>query len=225
MELFKKKDSRFYWYDFKLRGKRYRRSTKETNKKRAAKIAALRLSQAMGGTGLLDRKAPRLQELPVRFLSWVESATLAEKSKAYYGNGWRLLSTTKVAGMRLDHITKDDVEPLSFSGSASNANCALRTLRRILHKAEEWNLIGRVPKFKLLTEHGRRLRLDEDAEQKLMVAAKECNWKQRHLRAVPRRHHPCEEHRNAEPARALPHSHGEPRLEQPNYLCAGQQDG
>jgi hypothetical protein len=40
VELFRKKDSRFYWYDFKLRGKRYRRSTKETNK-RAGKIAAL----------------------------------------------------------------------------------------------------------------------------------------------------------------------------------------
>jgi len=29
VELFRKKDSRFCWYDFKLRGKRYRRSTKE----------------------------------------------------------------------------------------------------------------------------------------------------------------------------------------------------
>jgi len=81
VELFRKKDSRFYWYDFRLPGKRYRRSTKETNKKRAGKIAALRLSQAMGGNGLLDRKAPSLQEFSTRFLSWVESATLAAKSK------------------------------------------------------------------------------------------------------------------------------------------------
>jgi len=131
----------------------------------------------MGGTDLLDRKAPNLREFSTRFLSWVESATLAGKSKAYYCNGWRLLSMTKIVGMRLYHITKDDVEGLSFNGSASNANCALRTLRRMLHKAEEWNLIGRVPKFKLLTEHGRRLRLDEDAEQKLLVAARVCNWK------------------------------------------------
>jgi hypothetical protein len=79
--------------------------------------------------------------------------------------------------MRLDHITKDDVEALSFSGSASKANCALRTLRRMLHKAEEWNLISKVPKFNLLREDGRRLRLDDDAEQKLLLAAKACNWK------------------------------------------------
>ena len=176
MELYKKTDSRYYWYDFKLRGKRYRSSTKETNKKRAGKIAALRFIQAMGGIGPLDRKAPSLQEFSIRFLSWVESAILAEKSKAYYRNGWRLLLMTKIVDMRLDHITKDDVEGLSLSGSASNANCALRTLRRMLHKAEEWNLITRVPKFKLLTEHGRSLRLDDDAEQKLLVAASTCNW-------------------------------------------------
>jgi integrase len=141
------------------------------------KVAALKLSQAMGGTGLMDRKAPTLQEFSIRFLSWVESATLAVKSKAYYCNGWRLLSKAKIVGMRLDHITKDDAETLSFSGSASNANCALRTLRRMLHKAEDWNLIGRVPKFRLLAEQGRRLRLDDEAEQKLLVAAKACNWK------------------------------------------------
>jgi len=131
----------------------------------------------MGGIGPLDRKAPILQAFSIRFLSWVESATLADKSKAYYGNGWRLLSTTEIVGLRLDHITKDGVEGLSLSGSASNANCALRTLRRMLHKAEEWNLVARVPKFKLRTEHGRRLRLDDDAEQKLLVAASSCNWR------------------------------------------------
>lgn len=123
----------------------------------------------------MDRKAPSLQGFPIQFLSWVESATLAGKSKAYYGNGWRLLATTKIVGMRLDHITKDDVEGLRLSGSASNANCALRSLRRMLHKAEEWNLIGRVPKFKLLTKHQRRLRLDDHAEQKLLVAASTCD--------------------------------------------------
>ena len=123
----------------------------------------------------MDRKAPRMQEFSIRFLIWVESAALEDKSKAYYRSGWRLLSTTKIVGMCLDHITKDDVEALSFSGSASNANCALRTLRRMLHKAEEWNLISRVPKFNLLREHGRRLRLDDDA--RCCWAAKACKWK------------------------------------------------
>jgi hypothetical protein len=91
VELFRKKDSRFYWYDFKVRGKRYRGSTKETNKKRAGRIAALRFSQAIEGTGLLARKAPSLQELSTWFRGCVESAGLASKTRKYYANGWRLL--------------------------------------------------------------------------------------------------------------------------------------
>jgi integrase len=79
--------------------------------------------------------------------------------------------------MRLDHITKDNIDALSFTGSSSNVNCALRTLRRMLHKAEEWSLLFKVPRFKLLPENGRKLRLDDDAEQKLLLAAKSCNWK------------------------------------------------
>jgi integrase len=48
----------------------------------------------------------------------------------------------------------------------------------MLHKAEEWNLIGKVPKFKLLREGGRTLRLDHEAEQRLLVAAQACGWAQ-----------------------------------------------
>ena len=177
MELFRKSDSRFYWYDFKVRGKRYRGSTKETNKRRAGRIGALRLAQALGSTGLLDRKAPSLLECSTQFLAWVTTAALASKTKKYYANGWRLLSSTKLVRMRLDHITKDDIGALSFVGSTSNANCALRTLRRMLHKAEEWNLLIKVPQFKLLPEHGRKLKLDDDAEQKLLLSAESCNWK------------------------------------------------
>jgi hypothetical protein len=55
-----------------------------------------------------------------------------------------LLSRTTVAGMRLDQV-----EALRFGGWAANANCALPTLRRMLHKGEEWNLLIKVPKFKL----------------------------------------------------------------------------
>jgi hypothetical protein len=112
VELFRKNDSRFYWYDFKVRGKRYRGSTKETNKKKAGRIGALRLSQALGNSGLLDRKAPTLQEFSGQFLRWVESATLARKTTKYYTNGWRLLSGTKLVSMRLTGT------PLSRVGSA-----------------------------------------------------------------------------------------------------------
>src|SRR5262249_24101347 len=56
-----------------------------------------------------------------------------------------------------------------------NANCALRTLRRMLHKAEEWKMIDHAPKIKMMKEHGRHLRLDDEAETRLLEAA--CRWR------------------------------------------------
>jgi integrase len=181
VQLFRKKDSSFYWYDFNVRGWRYRGSTKETNRKRAEKVAALKLSQTIERKDPLDKKSPSLLEFSTRFLDWVESAALAKQSKKYYRLGWRLLSTTRIVGMSMDRIAKDDVEALCFPRSAANANCAFRTLRRMLHKAEEWNLIGKVPKFKLLREHGRTLRLDDEAEHKLLFAAEASGWTRRNF--------------------------------------------
>lgn len=173
MELFKKRKSKYYWYDFTVAGRRYRGSTKESNKTRADAIAALKLANATEGRDPLPRKAPVLQEFAGRFLEWVKNVKLEHKTKLYYRDGWRLLTASPISGMRLDRIMADDVGTLSFNGSPSNANCALRTLRRILHKAEEWGVIRSVPKFRLAKEYGRSLRLDDDAEGKLLVVAEQ----------------------------------------------------
>jgi hypothetical protein len=87
---------------------------------------------------------------------------LEDKTKIYYEDGWRLLQTTTIVGMRLDQITKDVAEMLKFSAPSSKANCALRTLRRMLHKAEKLKVICQAPKLKLKKEHGRSLRLDKE---------------------------------------------------------------
>ena len=181
MELLKKKKSKFYWYDFTVGGRRYRGSTKETNEKRAGSIAALKLAQVVEGKDPLPRKTPRLNEFSERFLGWVKEAKLETKTKTYYTDGWRLLSKTLLAGMRLDQITAEEVDKIKFAGTAANTNCALRTLRRMLHKAEEWKLVRQAAKFKLLKEYGRGLRLDDEAEAKLLAAAdklvKSGEWK------------------------------------------------
>jgi integrase len=46
----------------------------------------------------------------------------------------------------------------------------------MLHKAEEWKLIGHAPKIKMMKEHGRHLRLEDEAERKLMRRALACSW-------------------------------------------------
>jgi site-specific recombinase XerD len=181
VKLFKKSKSRFYWYDFTVRGQRYRGSTNETKATRASKIASLKLAQIVENTDPLPKKAPVLWEFSRRFMEWLESVILEDKTKTYYRDGWRLLKTTNIVGLRLDRITSEAIETLRFSGSSSNANCALRTLRRMLHKAEEWKLIRHAPKLKLMKEYGRSLRLDDEAEKKLLAGAADCNWRKRSL--------------------------------------------
>src|SRR5262249_39033458 len=145
------------------------------------KVAGLKLAAAVEGTEPLDRRTPTLQKFSIRFLEWVENAKLEPKSKLYYQDGWRLLSQTKIIGMRLDAITNDEAELLSLPGSASNVNCALRTLRRMLHRAEEWKLLRRAPKLKLVKEYGRALRLDASTEKKLLDGAAACEWQEKTL--------------------------------------------
>ena len=116
-----------------------------------------------------------LLEFSRRFLEWLDTARLEAKTKTYYRDGWRLLKATTIVGMRLDQVTSDVVETLQFSSSSSGANCALRTLRRMLHKGEEWKLIRQAPKVKLMKEYGRSLRLDDEAERRLLAGAAACN--------------------------------------------------
>jgi integrase len=181
VKLFKKTKSRFYWYDFTVRGQRYRGSTEETKAVRAAKVASLNLAQAVENGRLLPSKPTSSAQFSQQFLAWVDNGRLEEKTKTYYYNGWRLLKATSVADMRVDQITSDCAERLKFPGSPCNGNCALRTLRRMLHKAEEWNMIGYAPKIRLMKEHGRHLRLDDEAERKLFAGASVCKWRKHTL--------------------------------------------
>src|SRR5262244_3486358 len=175
VKLFRKPKSKFYWYDFTVRGRRYRASTQQTKSVRALQAASLKLASAMENTDPLPTKPIVLGDFADRFPTWVDSGRLEDKTRKSYRNGWRLLKGTAVAEIRVDQITGDRAEQLKFPGSPANANCALRTLRRMLHKAEEWKMIDHAPKIKMMKEHGRHLRLDDEAETRLLEAA--CRWR------------------------------------------------
>jgi integrase len=183
VEIFRKKrskgeePSKFYWYDFTLCAQRYRGSTGESNRSRAAKIAALVFAQTCKDGDRLPRRAPLACEVSKRFLGWIDDSDLAPKTKDYYRNGWRLLSAMDITKIRLDLISQEMVGALKIAGSASNINNVRRTMSRLLHKAEEWHLIRRAPRIKLKEEIGRKLQLDELAEEKLLAASADCGWK------------------------------------------------
>jgi hypothetical protein len=96
VKLFKKPKSKFYWYDFTVRGRRYRASTQETKSVRALQIASLKLAAVMQRTDPLPTKPAVLQEFADRFLEWVNGGRLEDKTRKFYRNGWRLLASTSV---------------------------------------------------------------------------------------------------------------------------------
>lgn len=186
MRIFKRGKKGTYWYDFSIHGRRYRDSTKLTNKAAAERMAVLVMQEALtkGAVALLQ-KAPVLRDFSTRFLKWVDESPLDRDTRLYYHNGWRVLSRTDLAGMRMDQITSDDAATTAFTmetrgkkrqivpASAATANNALRTLRRMLGKAVEWHQLAVAPKIKLRKEVGRKLVIDDAMEDKLLAVAEQ----------------------------------------------------
>jgi hypothetical protein len=114
MALFKR--GGIYHYHFWVNSTRYRGSTKKTNLAAARRFESLLIAQAEEkGDVVLRKRSPRLRDFKARFFEWVEgNTTLKQKTKDYYENGWRLLEETEVAAMRLNAITRDDADRLTF---------------------------------------------------------------------------------------------------------------
>src|ERR1700757_4342113 len=83
VKLFKKPNSKFYWYDFTVRGHRYRGSTQETRSVRAVKAASLKLALVLEGTDQLPSKLTAICEFAKRFIAWVDDSRLEEKTKKF----------------------------------------------------------------------------------------------------------------------------------------------
>ena len=64
-------------------------------------------------------------------------------------------------------IRTPHIETIKVKGSASNHNCALRTLRRMLHIAVDLDIIPKVPKFSSLEENKRTQLITPQIEEKI----------------------------------------------------------
>ena len=117
----------------------------------------------------LLRESITLQDFSKEFLEWVEKTNnLEPATKRCYKNGWRLLSATALAGKKMDEITNHDAETTGFPGGASNANQALRTLRRMFSKAQELKRMFTDVKIELRKEWGRSISMT--GEQAAQIA-------------------------------------------------------
>jgi len=163
-------------FDFLHHGRRYRGSCKTSSRRLAEKLEATLRTRVMEEGRLPGRlKVPTLDDFSDRFFAWLDALpqdrTPRPPTRKYYRVGWHLLESTKLVSMRLDRITTDDVLTTKVGRSPANTNNALRTLRRMLKKAQEWSLINTTPVIKLVEECGRDQLIEPWMEQKLLIVA------------------------------------------------------
>ncbi len=181
MKLYRQKRSAIWWVTFRVQGARYRLSTGERLKTPAGSVAADLLKDVEEGRDPKPKKKQRvtLGAYAVDFLKLVESIR-KKKTRQYYTTGWRLLKEAKVQliensnpvalhTLMMEDISARMINLLQFSGSPSNSNCALRTLRRMLHLAKDSGSIAKVPKIKLVQEHSRHGRLLDAEAERLLI--------------------------------------------------------
>jgi integrase len=185
MAIYKRGDT--YWYQFQFNGERIQQSAQTGNKDAARQIeAAHRVRLAKGEAGIIERPpAPTLTEFGPRFESAI--VTLCAEKPAtisfYKEKLRRLLEDKKIAGARLSAIDEAVIDgykqrrtrTASRYGrplSPASVNRELATLRRLLRLAQEWKILDRVPRIRLLRgERNRDFVLSHTLQSKYLAAA------------------------------------------------------
>jgi integrase len=159
-----------WYYLFYVNGKRYRGSTKTENEKEAGRIYARAQLAAEAGESTKPKRAPLVQEFVKEFKDWLDKSTLKKRTQKDYQNGCRLILLSDLRGLRLDQVSKDDIETTNFHSSLASRDCAMRTLRRMLGKARDRHLIRDVPRVKRLKVPGRERMVTDADEQQILSA-------------------------------------------------------
>jgi integrase len=158
MTVFKRRDSQFYYYDFWHAGRRYQGTTRLQGLRAAQDWErAYRVNLAREEVGIAKRpEPPNFEEFTKTFLDHVRSQAVAYPRTAefYEDCTQRLLRFKPVKQARLDEIDERLID--RFCAHAlrglrpQTVNHSLRTLRKALYLAEEWKVILKAPRIKLL---------------------------------------------------------------------------
>lgn len=180
------KRGKIWWYKFTWNGEPIRESTKQGNKRVAEQMeAAHRTMLAKGEVGIRDSgRVPTLRKFADNFEKAIETRCADKPATVsfYRGKLKNLLSSTRLAGLKLDRIDEEAINtyvqdrtgPISRYKrpySVASVNRELATLRRLLRLAHEWRIIGRVPKVGLLRgENVRDFVLSQEQEAEYLAA-------------------------------------------------------
>jgi integrase len=164
---------------FKHLGRLYQKSLKTSNKTEARKReAAYRSDIVRDEFGIADQsKVPTLSQFQERFMAHAK-VSVAPDTYQFYVHAWKPLLKSSLAHVQLNRVDSGSAEQfarwrLAQGVSRTTVNHNLRTLRRALGLAYEWNLIKRIPKVRLLTgENQREATIDEATLEKMVDALK-----------------------------------------------------
>ncbi len=168
-----------YYFEFVHGGRRYCRSTKVKNQRVAEDIErAYRTALAKGDVGIVERKkVPTFQDFAKVFMDAirVRSADKPATVSFYADRTTRLLKYRPLREARLDAIDEALIERYVTARRAvvkpASCNRELATLRRALRLAEEWNVIVKAPRVRLLKgERQRTFVLNHEEEGKYLAA-------------------------------------------------------
>jgi len=170
------KEYQHWWYRFKRDGVQIQVNTKQGNRRTAEELEGVhRTRLARGEAGLHDsRDVPTLKGFKDRFLNSLK--TRPKAAQFYKGRLDQALRFAPLANARLDRIDPALIEKFvqhrhGAGKSVATINRDLATLRRALRLAQEWKIINRVPRVRLLPgEKVREFVLRRDAEAAYLVA-------------------------------------------------------
>lgn len=165
-----------WWYGFWWGGRHIQRSTKlkvgsKKNKQAAKDMEAdHRASLAKGEVGMERKRVPSFSEFAGDFRKSVETQCKPSTVEFYFSKLDRLLEFTPLAQARIDQIDEamiaSYVQHRRESVSPASCNRELATLRKALRLAQEWRIINRVPRIRMLSgERSREFVLSRKQEK------------------------------------------------------------
>jgi hypothetical protein len=177
MEIYKQGCSKYWIADFRVNGRRVRKSTKQTKRSAAQEAAMLMLREAESDPvppPVEPKVMPTIEQFAEgTFLPFLDACTLDPDTINCYRNGWRLLKNTGYAHTPLDQVCFSDVDTLTVPGGPSNTNNMRRTLRRMLSLALDKKVLTGCPRIRLVREHQRTAVYSPEMEKKVLEMAEQ----------------------------------------------------
>ncbi len=196
--IFKRGD--IYYYEFELRGRRYKESTRQGNPRTARQMEAARRTQILKGeVGIHDKPpAPTFQDFSERFLDWIATEKAAKpKTVQFYRDCVKqILKFDKIRLTLIDRVDEALIAEYTKWRTAQTRRFAVRlkdgrctlgdtlrpvavasvnrelaTVRRMLNVARTWKEVSIVPVIKLLPGERTHERVLTHAEESRYLEA------------------------------------------------------